>query len=213
LPVAPAAVDAAPTPAAPATAQGEGMSALLKGPQNKGKYIKIPAANVDLTPPPPPPTPEKTSASQPSQKQDTPTPPSDQARKAEADSVIDDLEDLAAAPPPPPQRDAKTGNIMLPNKSRTVVIERGSVVLDASALKTILEAQNRDDLVAYGNTMGKRLSENLTLLSQFYSFSLTLAPSVSPVVPPAKPVEEVSPPSDGKKIPKKSRKLRSGKKR
>ncbi|MFM7621495.1 MAG: hypothetical protein ACKO57_00760, partial [Alphaproteobacteria bacterium] len=163
LPVAPAAVDAAPKPAASATAQEEGMSALLKGPQNKGKYIKIPAANVDLTPPPPPPTPEKTSASQPAQKQDTPTPPSDQARKAEADSVIDDLEDLAAAPPPPPQRDAKTGNVMLPNKSRTVVIENGSVVLDASALKTIIEAQNRDDLVAYGNTMGKRLSENLTL--------------------------------------------------
>lgn len=182
------------------------MSAVLKGQQNKGKYIKIPAANVDLTPPPP--APEKTAASQPSQKQDTPTPPSDQVRKAEADSVIDDLEDLAVAPPPPPQRDAKTGNIMLPNKSRTVVIEKGSVVLDASALKTILEAQNRDDLVAYGNTMGKSLGENLTLLSRFYSFSLTLPSAASP----DKAAEAPSPPSEGKQAPKKNKPSRSEKK-
>jgi len=213
LPVAPAAdatraaADAAPIPAPvavpPATGQGDGVSALMKGPQNKGKYIKIPATNVDLTPPPPPPAPEKAPA-QPN----TTTPPSDQDRKAEADSVINDLEDLAAAPPPPPQRDTKTGNIMLPNKSRTVVIEKGSVVLDASALKTIIEAQNRDDLVAYGNTMGKSLSENLTLLARFYPFSLTLPPAVSP----DKGAENPSPPSSGKQPPKKNKPSRSGKK-
>ncbi len=123
--------------------------------------------------------------------------------------MINDLEDLATAPPPPPQRDPKTGNVVLPNKSRTVVVERGSVVLDASALKTIIEAQNRDDLVSYGNTMGKSLAENLTLLSQFYPFSLTIAPAVAP----AKPLEEALPPSDGKKAAKKSKKPRSGKKR
>jgi hypothetical protein len=180
---------------------------LLKGPQNKGKYIKIPAPNVDLTLPPPPsaPKPEDSAKRTPSEKNT----PSDQSRKAEADSVINDLEDLASAPPPPPQRDAKTGNVVLPNKSRTVVVERGSVVLDASALKTIIEAQNRDDLVGYGNTMGKSLAENLTLLSQFYPFSLTIAPAVAP----AKPLEEALPPSDGKKAAKKSKKPRSGKKR
>ncbi len=212
LPVAPAAdatraaADAAPilAPVAvpPTTGQGDGISALMKGPQNKGKYIKIPATNVDLTPPPPPPAPEKAPA-QPN----TTTPPSDQDRKAEADSVINDLEDLAAAPPPP-QRDTKTGNIMLPNKSRTVVIEKGSVVLDASALKTIIEAQNRDDLVAYGNTMGKSLSENLTLLARFYPFSLTLPPAVSP----DKGAENPSPPSSGKQPPKKNKPSRSGRK-
>jgi hypothetical protein len=204
-PSAPSA-EAAPSPA-PAAVQGDGVSALLKGPQNKGKYIKIPAPNVDLTPHPPPsaPKPEESSKSTPSEKNT----PSDQSRKAEADSVINDLEDLATAPPPPPQRDPKTGNVVLPNKSRTVVVERGSVVLDASALKTIIEAQNRDDLVSYGNTMGKSLAENLTLLSQFYPFSLTIAPAVAP----AKPLEEALPPSDGKKAAKKSKKPRSGKKR
>jgi hypothetical protein len=206
LPVPPA-TNAAPSPA-PAPAQGDGISALLKGPQNKGKYIKIPAANVDLTPPPPPPAPEKGPA-----KQDTQTPPSDQARKTEADSVINDLEDLAVAPPPPPQRDSKTGNIMLPNKSRTVVVEKGSVVLDSSALKTIIEAQNRDDLVAYGNTMGKSLSENLRLLSQFYPFTLTVGGSAAPpIAAPRNPAEETLPPSDGKKPAKKSKKPRPEKK-
>jgi hypothetical protein len=205
LPAAPAA-DAPPAPA-PAAVSGEGVSALLKGPQNKGKYIKIPAPTVDLTPPPPAATqkPEDSAKSTPSEKNT----PSDQSRRAEADSVINDLEDLASAPPPPPQRDAKTGNVMLPNKSRTVVVEQGSVVLDSSALKTIIEAQNRDDLVGYGNTMGKSLAENLTLLSQFYPFSLTIAPAVAP----AKPLEEALAPSDGKKAPKKSKKPRSGKKR
>jgi hypothetical protein len=203
LPAAPAA-DAPPSPA-PAAVSGEGVSALLKGPQNKGKYIKIPAPTVDLTPPPPAATQKPEEASKGA--------PADPARKAEADSVINDLEDLASAPPPPPQRDAKTGNVMLPNKSRTVVVEQGSVVLDSSALKTIIEAQNRDDLVGYGNTMGKSLAENLTLLSQFYPFSLTLAPAVSPPAAPAKPAEEALPPSDGKKAPKKSKKPRSGKKR
>jgi hypothetical protein len=205
LPAAPAA-DAPPSPA-PAAVSGEGVSALLKGPQNKGKYIKIPAPTVDLTPPPPAATqkPEESSKSTPSEKNT----PSDQSRKAEADSVINDLEDLASAPPPPPQRDAKTGNVMLPNKSRTVVVEQGSVVLDSSALKTIIEAQNRDDLVGYGNTMGKSLAENLTLLSQFYSFSLKIGsgkPSEASA-PTAAAKPKLAPvPSDTKTKPKKTKK-------
>lgn len=199
LPAAPAA-DAPPSPA-PAAVSGEGVSALLKGPQNKGKYIKIPAPTVDLTPPPPAATQKPEEASKGA--------PADPARKAEADSVINDLEDLASAPPPPPQRDAKTGNVMLPNKSRTVVVEQGSVVLDSSALKTIIEAQNRDDLVGYGNTMGKSLAENLTLLSQFYSFSLKISsgnPSEASA-PTAAAKPELAPvPSDTKTKPKKTKK-------
>jgi hypothetical protein len=149
---------------------------------SKGKYIKIPAPNVDLTPVPPPATPAAPGAT-------TGTPAPDPARKAEADSVINDLEDLAAAPPPPPKRDPQTGDVVLPNKSRTVVVERGSMVLDSSALKTIMEAQNRDDLVSYGNTMGKTLAENLTLLSPFYGFSLSVT---SPETTPAPAAEKPS---------------------
>ena len=197
LPAAPAA-DAAPSPA-PAPAQGEGISALLKGPQNKGKYIKIPAPTVDLTPPPPA-APANTKTGEAPKDA-----PADPARKAEADSVINDLEDLASAPPPPPQRDAKTGNVVLPNKSRTVVVEQGSVVLDSSALKTIIEAQNRDDLVSYGNTMGKSLAQNLTLLSQFYSFSLSVGSGNPAAVPAAKP-EPALAPSDAKTKSKKTKK-------
>jgi hypothetical protein len=151
---------------------------------NKGKYIKIPAQNVDLTPPPPPPAPAAPGAA-------SGTPAPDPARKAEADSVINDLEDLAATPPPPPKRDPRTGDVVLPNKSRTVVIEKSSVILDSSALKTIMDAQNRDDLVSYGNTMGKTLAENLTLLSQFYNFSLNITTP--------KEASDSTPPSDVKK--------------
>ncbi len=193
------AADATPAPA-PANGQKEGVSALLKGPQNKGKYIKIPAPTVDLTPPPPAASANTKTGEAPKDA------PADPARKAEADSVINDLEDLAAAPPPPPQRDAKTGNVMLPNKSRTVVVEKGSVVLDSSALKTIIEAQNRNDLVAYGNTMGKSLAENLTLLSPFYSFSLTVGSGSPTAIPEAKPSEPALAPSDTKTKSKKTKK-------
>ena len=167
-PVPAAAVNntATPSPVAPTNPVPAINNNAVNNNIGKGKYIKIPAPTVDLTPPPatvPAPNTATTSETKPKTAVDP-------AQAAEAESVISDLEDLSLTPPPPPKRDTKTGDVILPNKSRTVVIEKDSILLDQTALNEILEGQNRDYLINHANTMGKSLRDNLFLLSKTYNF-------------------------------------------